>query len=290
VSVLPETPRRRLRRVLAAGDCVTMASVFDPMSARIAHDLGYEAALMGGSVVSHAILAAPDLILLTMTELAEQVDRCTRVSAVPIVVDGDHGFGNALNVMRTVRSMERAGAGAIMVEDTELPRPYGTADAPRLLSFEESVGKIRAAVEARGDSDLVVLGRTSAATVSGIDDAIARFRAFEDAGVDALFIPGVRSRSQLDKLASTTSLPLVLGGAAGDVADPAYLATRRVRLWSGGHQPFAVAVNALYEAMRAVRSGTPPPELAGIAPSELMNRLLDGDRYRALTRAHLGGE
>ena len=282
-------PRPRLRSLLAQDRCVTMASVFDPMSARIAQDLGYEAALMGGSLVSHAVLGAPDLILLTLTELATQVERCARVSDVPIVVDGDHGYGNALNVMRTVEAMDRAGAGAVMIEDTDLPRPYGPSGAPRLLPLDVAVGKIRAAVRARGDSDLVVLGRTGALATGGVDEAIARCRAFEQEGVDALFVPAASSRADLDRLSAGTRLPLVLAGAAGEVADPVYLASRRVRAWSGGHQVFAVVIAALHEAMRAVLQGTPPSALPGAAPAALMDRLLDAARFEALTRDCLGG-
>jgi carboxyvinyl-carboxyphosphonate phosphorylmutase len=283
-------PRKRLRSLLAGGRCVTMASVFDPISARIADDIGYEAALMGGSIVSHVVLGAPDVIVLTLTELAEQVGRCTRVSNVPIVVDGDHGYGNALNVMRTVQEMDRAGAGAVMIEDTLLPRPFGPSEAPQLLSFEESVGKIRAAVHARGDSDLVILGRTGAASMTDIDDAIARFRAFETAGVDALMIPGLKSREELDRIAAAVTLPLILGGAGESMSDPAYLASRRVRLWSGGHQVFAVAVKALYDAMKAVHDGTLPSNLPSAASKDLMNRVTGAADYQAWTKNFLGGQ
>jgi len=185
--------RARMRSILAGDRCVSMASIFDPISARLAQHLGFEAGLMGGSLVSHVVLGAPDLILITLTELAEQVRRCARVSAVPILVDADHGYGNALNVMRTIRELDDAGASAAMIEDTALPRAYGQQAAAQLLPLDESVAKIRAAVDARGDSDLLVLGRTSAASLVGVDDAIARFRAYEAEGVDALFMPGVRT-------------------------------------------------------------------------------------------------
>jgi carboxyvinyl-carboxyphosphonate phosphorylmutase len=282
--------RRRLRAILDSERCVTMGSVYDPVSARIADDLGYEAALMGGSVVSHVMLAAPDVILLTLSELAEQVSRCMRASAVPIVVDGDHGYGNALNAMRTVQEMDRAGAGAVMIEDTVLPRPFGPGGgAAHLLPHDESAAKIRAAVEARGESDLVVLGRTGAATITGVDDAIERFRAFEAAGVDALFIPGIASRSDLDRLSTALKLPLILGGVSEDLADPVYLASRRVRLWSAGHQVFAVAVKALYDAMKSVHEGVLPAKLSGIASPALMDRITRVDEHHAWTKRFLGG-
>jgi oxaloacetate decarboxylase len=282
------TTRTALRQLLASDRCALMASVFDPISARIADDLGYEAALMGGSIVSHVVLGAPDLILLTLTELAEQVHRCTRVSRVPLLIDGDHGYGNALNVMRTVEEMDTAGAAAVMIEDTLLPRPYGPSDAPRLLPLEESVAKMKAAVRARGDSDLVVLARTGAASIASVDEAIVRFRAFESTGVDGLFLPGVRSREELDRIASAVRLPLVSGGVAESLADAGYLAARRVRLFSSGHQVFAVAVNALYEAMRAVRGGIPPSTLPGIAPKALLDTVTGAGSYTESMQQFMG--
>ena len=282
--------RRRLRAILGGERCVMMGSIFDPVSARIAGDIGCEAALMGGSIVSHVMLAAPDVILLTLSELAEQVSRCMRAADVPIVVDGDHGYGNALNAMRTVQEMDCAGAGAIMIEDTVLPRPYGPGGGTlQLLSHDESAAKIQAAVAARGDSDLIVLGRTGALPITGADDAIERFRAFEAAGVDALFIPGITSRTELDRLSSALKLPLIVGGVSEDLADPAYLASRRVRLWSAGHQVFAVAVKALYDAMKSVHDGTLPAKLPGIASKALMDRITRAEEHNAWTQRYLAG-
>ena len=280
---------RKLHSLLAGDRCVLMASVFDPISSRIAEALGYEGALMGGSIASHVVLGAPDVIVLTLTELAEQVHRCTRAGSVPLVIDGDHGYGNALNVMRTIEELDFAGAAAVMIEDTLLPRPYGPADAPKLISMDESIGKMKAAVKARGDSDLLVFGRTGAATIATVDEAIARFRAFESTGVDALFLPGVRTREELDRIAAAVRLPLVAGGVGEALADAEYLASRRVRLWSGGHQVFAVAVNALYEAMKSVRGGVYPSKLAGIAPNALLDAVTGSTDYVQRTQAFLGG-
>jgi len=280
--------RRKLHTLLASERCVPMASVFDPISSRIADALGYEGALMGGSIVSHVVLGAPDVIVLTLSELAEQVHRCTRVGSVPLLIDGDHGYGNALNVMRTVEELDFAGAAAVMIEDTLLPRPFGPADAPKLIAMDESIGKMKAAVKARGESDLLVFGRTGAATIATVDEAIARFRAFESTGVDGLFMPGVKTRDELDRIAAEVKLPLIAGGVAEPLADAEYLASRRVRLWSGGHQVFAVAVNALYEAMKLVREGTYPSKLPGIAPNALLDTVTGSAEYVQRTQAFLG--
>ena len=278
-----------MRALLAQDRCAMLATIFDPISARIAQQLDYEAGLMGGSIASYAALGAPDLILITLTELAEQVHRCTRVAAVPLLVDCDHGYGNALNVMRTVHEIDRAGAAAMMVEDTLLPRAFGTSSQPQLLSPEEGLGKVRAAIKARGDSDLVIFGRTSAFALTSLDDAIARCRAYANAGVDGLMLPGLRTREELDRISAAVSLPLVAGSPAESMADEAYLASRRVRLWSSGHNTFNVAMNALYEAMRSVRDGTLSTRLPGAAPRSLVDAVLAASDYEAWTRDFLGG-
>jgi carboxyvinyl-carboxyphosphonate phosphorylmutase len=282
--------RNKLRAILSGERCVALATVFDPISARFAQELGFEAGLVGGSLVSHVVLGAPDLIILTLTELAEQVHRCARVSAVPLVIDGDHGYGNALSVMRTVQELDAAGAGGVMIEDTLLPRPYGPAEAPQLLPMDESLGKIRAAVKARGDSDIVVFGRTSAPSITGVEDAIARFTAYEAAGVDALMMPGLKSRDDLDRIAAATRLPLLVGGIAPALCDTDYLASRRVRLWSGGHNTFNVAVNALHAAMKSVRDGTIAANLPGSASKEVMNVATGAGDYQQWTAEFLGGK
>ncbi len=281
--------RARFRALLNGSGSSAMASIFDPLSARIAEELGFEAGLMGGSLVSQVLLAAPDVTVLTLTELADHVARCARVSSVPILVDADHGYGNALNVMRTIEELDRAGAAAVKVEDTLLPRAYGATEAQALLSFEEAQGKMRAAVRARGTSDLVVVGRTNALAISGADEAGRRLGMFESAGVDALFIPTAGSREELDRICEAISLPLILGTATGDLADSAYLASRKVRLWSGGHQAFGIALKALHDAMSALRRGTRNDELLGVAPKELVARVMRVAAYDEATREFLGG-
>lgn len=282
-------PRQRLRSLLHGDRCVLMASVFDPISARLAEHIGYEAALAGGSVVSHAVLAAPDIVVLTLSELAEQIRRCTRVSSVPLVVDGDHGYGNALNAMRTIDELERAGAAAVSIEDTALPRAYGPSDPPALLSIDASAAKMRAAVEARGDSELLVFGRTGAITATGVDDAIARLLAYEAAGVDALFLPGLKSIAVLERIAAATTLPIVAAGLDPSLGDRTGLARHRVRLASTGHATFAVAVRALHDAMRSFHDGVPSAQLAGAASNELMRVATGADAYDERTARFLGG-
>ena len=279
----------RLKEILAGDRAVQASSLFDPMTARIADELGIEVGLMGGSVASLAVLGAPDLIVLTLTELAEQARRVCRAGKVAVLVDADHGYGNALNVMRTVEELQAAGAAGCTIEDTLLPRAFGSASAPQLLSLEDGVGKMKAALRARRASGMAIFGRTGAHSVTGVEDAIRRFQAYEAAGVDALFIPGMKKREDLEAIAAAVRLPIVIGGVGEKLYDAAWLASRKVRVYAKGHEPFAAAVQAMYEAIKAVRDGTPPKELKNLASAELMAKLTRSADYDAFTKDFLGG-
>src|SRR5579862_5161514 len=157
-----------LRSILSGSVCIRPGSVYDATSIRIAEDLGFELGMLGGSVASLAVLGDPDIALITLTELAEQVRRTSRASALPFLVDADHGYGNALNVCRTVQELEAAGAAGLTIEDTLLPQAFGQVKT-QLISLEEGVGKMKAALGGRGDPSLVILGRTGAVSITGID-------------------------------------------------------------------------------------------------------------------------
>lgn len=265
--------RDAFRAVLAGTAVIRPASTHDPIAARIAEDLGFEIGILGGSAASLAILGDPDLVLITLTELAEQVRRIARASQLPLLVDADHGYGNALNVRRTVQEIEAAGAAALTIEDTLLPQAYGEAK-PQLVSLDEGAGKMRAALDARSDMSFVVFGRTGAASITSVEDAVARARAYEAAGVDALFFTGVRTRAQLQAIASATTLPIMLGTIESDLDDNAFLASQRVRIANQGHTPVAAATQAVYDTLKALREGTSPKELKGLPSAELTARVM----------------
>ena len=280
--------RERFRAVLQGDHCVHPGSVFDPISARIAEELGFEIGMFAGSIASFTVLGAPDLIVLTLTEFAEQAYRINRAGRLPLLVDADHGYGNALNVMRTIQELETAGVAAASIEDTLLPRTYGETK-PALIAIDEGVGKMRAALAAREDNGFVVVGRTSAAAITGTADAVARAKAYQSAGVDALFFAGRITRDQLDAIAGEVKIPIVLGGLSGDMLDKPYLASRGVRIALQGHQPFSAAVQAVYNTLKALRDGTKPSELTGIASAETMRRVTREGDYKSWTERFLGG-
>ncbi len=280
--------RQRFRAILGGDKCYHPASVFDPLSARIAEDLGFEVGMFAGSTASLTVLGAPDLILLTLTEFAQQALRINRAMEVPLLVDADHGYGNALNVMRTVQELETAGVAALTIEDTVLPRPYGPGGGG-LTSIEEGVGKMRAALAARQDPNLVIVGRTIAMGLTSTEDAIARARAYAATGVDAFFFVGITERQQLEAAAAAIDIPIIIGGGGDDLADRDYLAGRKVRVALQGHQPIMAAAQAVHDTMKALRDGVKPKDLEGVPDAAFMARATRDPAYKGWTKEFLGG-
>lgn len=282
------TQRRQAFRAVMEGDtCVYPGSVFDPMSARVAQDIGYEIGMLGGSTASLAVLGAPDLIVLTLTELAEQCRRICRASEIPLMVDADHGYGNALSVARTVEELESAGICGISIEDTDLPQPFGTDGKARLLSVAEGVGKMKAAVKTRSDTGLFIAARTSAPVLTGMADTIERVKAYQDVDVDAIFLVGVKTRAQLDEISAVVTKPIILGTATAELFDLKYLAKRGVRICLQGHQPIRAAVKAIHDTMRALRDGATPAEITGLASTELMDVATAENAYNKALKDYL---
>ncbi len=280
--------RKKFRSILNGDRCVYPGSVFDPISSRIAEDIGFEVGMFAGSIASFTVLGAPDVIVLTLSEFAQQAQRINRSSELPLMVDADHGYGNALNVKRTVEELEMAGVSGMSIEDTELPQPFGSVGHTKLLSISEGVGKMKAALDGRQDPNLVIAGRTSAPSVTNIEDALERAIAYEKVGVDAIFLVGVKTKEQLEKISNVISIPLILGGGgSSDMMDLDYLSAKNVRICLQGHQPFSAAVKAIYDTMKALREGTPPDELQGIASAELMEKVTNKKDYENMFDKYL---
>ncbi|OLF54549.1 oxaloacetate decarboxylase [Pseudomonas chlororaphis] len=244
--------RRSFRELIASDSCFHTASVFDPMSARIAADLGFEVGILGGSVASLQVLAAPDFALITLSEFAEQATRIGRVAQLPVIADADHGYGNALNVMRTVVELERAGVAALTIEDTLLPAQFGRKSTD-LISVAEGVGKIRAALEARVDPELAIIARTNAAILP-IQEIISRTQQYERAGADGICMVGIKDFEQLEQIAEHLSVPLMLvtyGNPA--LRDDARLAQLGAKIIVDGHAAYFAAIKATYDCLREQR-------------------------------------
>jgi carboxyvinyl-carboxyphosphonate phosphorylmutase len=271
--------RAQFRAILNGDRCIHPGSVHDAMSARIAQHVGYQLGMVGGSSASLAVLGAPDLIVMTLTEFAEQCLRMNRACEMPIMVDADHGYGNALNVMRTVEELNTAGVAGLSIEDTNLPPVFGSDGKAEILSLNEGLGKMRAAVAGRKDPDLVIAARTSAVAISGVEDTIARVVAYQETGVDAIFLVGIKARAELDPIAEVAKLPIILGGGGGELDDLDYLSARGVRVCLQGHLPIQAAIQAIYATHKAMLEGTKPADVQGLPAKELVDVATRGSSY-----------
>ncbi|WP_110950710.1 isocitrate lyase/PEP mutase family protein [Pseudomonas bohemica] len=247
--------RRNFRELLASQGCFETASVFDPMSARIAADLGFEVGILGGSVASLQVLAAPDFALITLSEFVEQATRIGRVAQLPFIADADHGYGNALNVMRTVVELERAGVAALTIEDTLLPAQFGRKSTD-LITIEEGIGKVKAALEARVDPELSIIARTNAGVLP-VEDIIERTQAYEKAGADGICMVGVKDFDHLEQISEKLSVPLMLVTYGNPkLSDSQRLAKLGVRIVVAGHAAYFASIKATYDSLRAQRKVT----------------------------------
>ena len=282
--------RLKFRSIIAGQACIHPGSVHDAISARIAELIGFEVGMYAGSTASLTVLGAPDHIVLTLTEFAGQALRISRSCELPIMVDADHGYGNALNVMRTVEELETAGIAGLSIEDTTLPVAHAAAKAPAMLSIEEGVGKMKAALAGRRDPDLVIAGRTSAPALSSVEDTIVRVKAYETAGVDAIFLVGIKTKEQLETISKATTKPLILGTAPASMMDRAYLAAQRVRVCLQGHLPFQAAIQAQYAVLKALRDGAMPADITGLPSPELVRTVTRADDYDRWMKDWLDGK
>ena len=271
--------RSKFREVLEGDTCVHPGSVFDPISARIAEDLGFEIGMFAGSIASATVLGAPDYIVLTLTELSDQIRRICRASDLPLLIDADHGYGNALNAKRTIEELENSGASAVTIEDTLLPRTY-QEQSVGLISIDEGLGKIKAAISGRTDSSMVVAARTSAFQLSDSNDAIKRAVAYEQAGADAIFFTGINEREQLELIAESLTIPIMLGPVNNNLNDLAYLSKMGVRIVLQGHLPFMASIKAVHDTLKALRNGTSPESIEQkLSYSEILQRSTRKEDY-----------
>ena len=199
----------RLREMLRGLDIVVAPGAYDCMTARLIEREGFPAVYMTGGGTSVAVHGYPDLGLTTMSEMAANAARISAAVEVPVIADADTGYGETLNVARTVREYERAGAASIHIEDQELPKRCGHLDDKRVVPVESMVRKIRAALDARTDDDFVIIARTDALAVTGWDETMSRCEAFVEAGADALFIEAMRTEEQVEQVARAFDVPLL---------------------------------------------------------------------------------
>ncbi|MEQ9243718.1 isocitrate lyase/PEP mutase family protein [Roseovarius indicus] len=209
------TRRQRLRALIDSNEAFIVPGVANALGARLVEQAGFGATYITGAGVANSHLGMPDLGLLTLTELAETTARIADACTLPLLVDIDTGFGNAVNVNRTIKVLERAGASAVQIEDQVFPKKCGHFDGKQVIPLPEMLGKVKAALDARVDPDLLVVARTDAAAVTSMDDALDRAHAFIETGADIVFVEAPRSRDDIERIAALpvpTVMNIVIGG------------------------------------------------------------------------------
>ncbi|WP_175846695.1 isocitrate lyase/PEP mutase family protein [Burkholderia arboris] len=278
--------RAGFRRSIAARQGLLVAGTFNALSARIAADLGFGALYLSGAGVTNMSLGLPDLGFVGLGELAEHTARVRDAVELPLMVDADTGFGNALNVLYTVRTLERSGADAIQLEDQVLPKKCGHFAGKEVIAAGEMVGKLKAAVDARVDPNLLIVARTDAAAVHGIDDAIERAHRYAEAGADVLFIEAMESQEDVERLPALFDTPqlinIVIGGRT-----PTRSRDELARLGYGvvlyANAALQGAVHGMQAALTELRdTGRLDENPALVAPFAERQRLVDKARFDAL--------
>ena len=243
--------RRTLRDLIAASPPVSAPGCFDALSARLVEEAGFPAAYMTGYGSAATHLGRPDVGLMTMTEMVEKARRIVDAISIPLIADADTGYGNAINVIRTVREYERAGVAAIHLEDQVLPKKCGHMEDKQLISAQEAVDKIRAAVDTRVSRDFLIIARTDARAVEGLEVAIERGHRFREAGADVLFIEAPQNEAEIVKISrSFPGVPLLFNWAEGGKTPP----MQHARLAELNYSIIIFPVSTMLSAMAAMRT------------------------------------
>ena len=240
--------RKKFRALVESKEILVMPGAYDALSAKLIEETGFNVVYMTGYGQSASKLGAPDVGLMTMSEMAERVkDICAAVS-VPVICDGDTGFGNVVNVVRTVREYERAGAAGIQLEDQTMPKKCGHMLGRQVVDAEEMVNKIRAAAAARQDPDFLIIARTDARTNHGVDEAIRRAKLYEQAGADILFVESLESAKEMRMVNEAVSKPTMANMVEGGRSP--YLTAQQLQ--ELGYRLVVFPVSTLYAAMKSV--------------------------------------
>jgi 2,3-dimethylmalate lyase len=270
------TPRRdgsgapaRLRELLNSGQTVVAPGAFDPLAARLVEEAGFAAVYMTGFGTSAALLGRPDVGLLTMTEMADSAGRIAACVDIPLIADADTGYGNPLNVIRTVSAYEAAGVAGLHIEDQVAPKKCGHMEGKLVIAADEMAQKVRAAVDARTDPDFVIIARTDARAVEGLDSALDRARRYRDAGADVLFIEALVSEAEIEAAAAAfPDVPLLFNWAEGGKTPPVSLD----RLTELGYRIVIFPIGTLLAATAAMRRILKEIATAG-TPAALLGEL-----------------
>lgn len=282
----------RLRQLIEQPQLLVMPGAYDPLSAKLAERAGFEAVQCTGLGISGTLLGKPDYSMLGMSDMALATQRITDSVDIPVMADGDTGFGNAVNVHYAVQAFERAGAAGVNLEDQVMPKRCGHLDGKALISIEEGATKIRAAAEARRDPDFVINARTDALATDGIDEVIRRGNAYLDAGATMIFVEGADSlpviSAAVQGIRGPVAVNIVHGGRSSgfDLADLQAVGVARVSLPGIMLQSAMLAMDAVLRDVR--RSGSALGVSERLYPFRDLHALLGTDEVNALEQCYLG--
>ena len=269
--------RRRFREQMNRREAMIVPGAGNALTARVIADQRFEAVYVTGAGIANTHLGAPDIGLVTLTELAATVSTIAEICQLPLVVDIDTGFGNAINTRRTVRLIERAGGFAMQIEDQVFPKKCGHFSGKAVIPVEEALSKIKAAVDAREDDNTMIIARTDARAIDGIEAALDRAEAFIEAGADMTFVEAPRSEAEMEMITKRLSVPQVANMVVGGKTP----LTPQARLVELGFSLILYANTPLQAAMRAMTDVLNALKLDGDV-SSVIDRLADFDERQRL--------
>lgn len=280
---------KKLREMLNSGKIVMMPGAYDAWSARCVEQAGFGAVYMTGYGVSASVLGSPDIGLISYAEMVTVVRNICSAVSIPLIADADNGYGSPLNVIRTMRGYEQAGAAGIQLEDQVMPKRCGHMEGKQLITKDEMAAKVRAAVHARSNPDTVIIARTDAVAVTGYDDAIDRALAYKAAGADVIFVEALQNREQVEKTAALVGAPLVAnmvehGKTPLDTASDLYKMGFRIAVYPT--LPIFTATKALNDVLRTLKE---TEDISACLAQEVdfpsFNKQIGLDELRALEKS-----
>ncbi|MDW8336090.1 MAG: isocitrate lyase/PEP mutase family protein [Tepidimonas sp.] len=289
-----KTTRTLLRTLIQHRRAAIVPGAFNALSARVIEDLGFEAIYVTGAGISNMWLGLPDLGFIGLTDVAQHTARIRDAVSLPLIVDADTGFGNAINVYQTVRTLERAGADCIQIEDQVNPKRCGHFAGKDVITLNEAVDKIKAAVDARHDADLLIMARTDAAAVHGFDAAVERAQRFAEAGADILFVEALTQLDQLQALPRHVQAPLLMNmviGGKTPIASTENLADWGYSLVLYANAALQGAVAGMQKALQTLQQQKQLDESSGLVVSFAeRQRLVNKSFWDSLEHQYTGSQ
>ena len=282
-------PRKRLRAMLKGEEIIVAPGAFDPLSARIVEANGFPAVYVSGGAISRS-WGFPDIGIMTMVENLAFINRICESVKIPVIADADTGYGNALNVVRTVKEYERAGVAGFHLEDQVTPKRCGHYEEKEVVSRGEMVGKIQAALDTRQDSDMLIIARTDARAVMGLDEAIERGNEYALTGADVIFVEAPASLSELQRIATEISAPLfvnMIKGSRTPLLSPTQLQEMGYKIVIYPNDSHRAAIWAICECMSCLRENGTTSDFKYMVDFETRERIVEKDLWDEVGKKYL---